>query len=34
MQRLGEYVVYVDESGDHGLAQINPQFPQGCSSPT
>lgn len=27
MPRLGEYVVYVDESGDHGLAQINPQFP-------
>lgn len=27
MQRLGEYVVYVDESGDHGLTQINPQFP-------
>jgi hypothetical protein len=25
--RLGEYVVYVDESGDHGLVQINPQFP-------
>ena len=25
--RLGEYVVYVDESGDHGLAQINPEFP-------
>ncbi len=22
-----EYVVYVDESGDHGLTQINPQYP-------
>ncbi len=25
--RFGEYVVYVDESGDHGLAQINAEFP-------
>jgi Protein of unknown function (DUF3800) len=24
---FGDYVVYVDESGDHGLQQINPQFP-------
>lgn len=25
--RFGEYVVYVDESGDHGLVDINPEFP-------
>jgi len=25
--RFGRYVVYVDESGDHGLVDINPQFP-------
>lgn len=25
--RFGDYVVYVDESGDHGLQHINPEFP-------
>jgi hypothetical protein len=25
--RFGEYVVYVDESGDHSLAVVNPEFP-------
>lgn len=25
--RFGDYIVYVDESGDHGLQQINAQFP-------
>lgn len=24
---FGDYIVYVDESGDHGLQEINPQFP-------
>lgn len=24
---LSDYIVYVDESGDHGLAQIDPQYP-------
>lgn len=24
---FGDYVVYVDESGDHGLKQINPEYP-------
>jgi hypothetical protein len=24
---FGDYVVYVDESGDHELAKVNPQFP-------
>lgn len=23
----GDYIVYVDESGDHGLARINPSYP-------
>lgn len=23
----GDYVVYVDESGDHGLARVNPSYP-------
>jgi hypothetical protein len=22
--QFGEYVIYVDESGDHGLSEINP----------
>jgi hypothetical protein len=25
--RFGDYIVYVDESGDHGLQQINREFP-------
>ena len=25
--RFGDYVVYVDESGDHSLTQINPDYP-------
>lgn len=25
--KFGDYLVFVDESGDHNLAQINPQFP-------
>ena len=25
--RFSDYVVYVDESGDHSLASINPDFP-------
>lgn len=24
---FSEYIVYVDESGDHGLASVNPRFP-------
>jgi hypothetical protein len=24
---FSDYIVYVDESGDHGLAQINPEYP-------
>src|SRR5690606_26853035 len=24
---FSKYIVYVDESGDHGLTSINPQFP-------
>lgn len=27
MTRFGDYIVYVDESGDHSLDVINPQFP-------
>jgi hypothetical protein len=27
MRRFGDYIVYVDESGDHSLENINPQFP-------
>ena len=27
MARFGDYVVYVDESGDHSLANVNPEFP-------
>lgn len=26
-RRYGDFIVYVDESGDHGLAQINPEYP-------
>ncbi|MBD3619115.1 MAG: DUF3800 domain-containing protein [Chromatiales bacterium] len=26
-REFGDYVVYVDESGDHGLKHINPEFP-------
>ena len=26
-ERFSDYVVYVDESGDHSLASINPEFP-------
>ena len=25
--RFGDYLVFVDESGDHNLTQIDPQFP-------
>ena len=25
--RFSDYIVFVDESGDHNLAQIDPQFP-------
>lgn len=27
MPEFSDYVVYVDESGDHSLTTINPQFP-------
>ncbi|MCK0713922.1 DUF3800 domain-containing protein [Chromohalobacter sarecensis] len=27
MGAFGEYIVYVDESGDHGLRNINPDYP-------
>jgi len=27
MPRFGDYVVYVDESGDHSLKNVNPQYP-------
>lgn len=27
MGNFGEYIVYVDESGDHGLRNINPDYP-------
>lgn len=27
MQRFGDCIIYVDESGDHSLANINPEFP-------
>jgi hypothetical protein len=27
MPRFGDYVIYVDESGDHSLNNVNPQFP-------
>jgi hypothetical protein len=27
MERFGDYIVYVDESGDHGLVDIDPQYP-------
>lgn len=27
MVKFGDYIVYVDESGDHGLVTIDPQFP-------
>jgi hypothetical protein len=28
MPRFGDYIVYVDESGDHSMVNINPQFPR------
>jgi len=28
MDRFGDYIVYVDESGDHSLTAINPEFPR------
>lgn len=28
MQRFGNYIVYVDESGDHSLSQINSDYPR------
>lgn len=28
MQSFGDYIVYVDESGDHSLSQINPDYPR------
>lgn len=28
MPRFGDYIVYVDESGDHSMVEINPQFPR------
>lgn len=27
MQDFSEYIIYADESGDHGLASIDPQYP-------
>ena len=27
MRKFSDYIVYVDESGDHGLNSINPQYP-------
>lgn len=26
-QKFGDYIIYVDESGDHSLESIDPQFP-------
>lgn len=28
MVRFGDYIVYVDESGDHGMVDIDPQYPR------
>lgn len=28
MSRFGDYIIYVDESGDHSMVDINPQFPR------
>lgn len=27
IKKFGDYIVYVDESGDHGLASIDPEYP-------
>jgi len=27
IKQFGDYIVYVDESGDHGLASIDPEYP-------
>ncbi len=27
MTKFSEYIVYVDESGDHGLVSLNPHYP-------
>lgn len=27
VQQFGSYIVYVDESGDHGLASVDAQYP-------
>ncbi|MEQ1706483.1 MAG: DUF3800 domain-containing protein, partial [Rickettsiales bacterium] len=27
MMQFSDYIIYVDESGDHGLTRINPEFP-------
>lgn len=27
MRSFSDYIIYVDESGDHGLTKINPEFP-------
>ena len=27
MNKYSDYIVYVDESGDHSLTKINPEFP-------
>jgi len=27
VEQFGNYIVYVDESGDHGLVSVNPQYP-------
>ena len=26
-QNFGDYIIYVDESGDHSLEKINPRYP-------
>lgn len=28
MNEFGDYIIYVDESGDHSLTEINPEFPR------
>jgi len=27
MPNFSDYIIYVDESGDHGLERIDPEFP-------
>lgn len=30
MVQFSDYIVFVDESGDHGMANIDPAFPCSC----